>query len=378
MKRHSIPARDNWREKVEKLGFSYHTLDGAIYWDESAYYEFNYKQVGILEQATNELYRLCLEAVGHVIENDLLDLFLVPGEFMPLVKESWKLRSPSIYGRYDLSWNGDEKTAPKMLEFNADTPTSLFEASVIQWFWMQDLFPEADQFNAIHEKMIEGWKKMKPFLNDRPLYFSCLKEFPEDLINVLYMQDCAAQAGIPTEFINIHDVGRNINGFIDLEGKEIHTIFKLYPWEWLSSEDYADLLLTANTRWIEPSWKMILSNKAILPVLWELFPGHPNLLECYFDDPGDMRSYARKPLLSREGANILLVENGVAACETQGEYGEEGYIYQQLQKLPAFENNFPVIGSWIIDGQSAGIGIRESSSLVTDNFSRFLPHVIRG
>ena len=121
---------------------------------------------------------------------------------------------------------------------------------------------------------------------------------------------------------------------------------------------------------------MLLSNKAILPVLWKLFPGHANLLECHFEDPREMHSYAIKPLLSREGANVTLVENETVLQETAGEYGEEGFIYQQLQKLPCFDGNYPVIGSWLIGGSPAGIGIRETNSLVTDNFSRFVPHII--
>jgi glutathionylspermidine synthase len=262
------------------------------------------------------------------------------------------------------------------LEFNADTPTSLFEASVVQWFWLQEYNPQYDQFNSIHEKLINWWKEIKPLLNNRTLYFSCLQEFPEDLTNVAYIQDCASQAGIDTKFINVHDIGRNTHTFTDLQEKKIHYIFKLYPWEWLMNEEYGRLMLATNTVWIEPAWKMILSNKAILPILWQLFPNHPNLLEAYFDSPGNMTSYAKKPLLSREGANITLVENGTTISETSGEYGEEGFIYQQLQKLPNFNNNFPVLGSWIIGGEAAGIGIRETTSLVTDNFSRFVPHVI--
>lgn len=376
MKRNKIIVRENWKSKVEELGFNYHTLDGATYWDESAFYEFNYKQISILEKTTNELYKLCLKAVDHVIKNNLYDEFLIPEKFIGLIKKSWEKETPSIYGRYDISWNGNEKQSPKMLEFNADTPTSLYEAAVIQWFWLQEVFPGKDQFNSIHEKLLVWWGKIKPFLNNELLYFSCLKEFPEDLINVLYLQDCASQTGIQTDFISIHDIGRNKDNFTDLKEQPICNIFKLYPWEWLLNEEFSELLLTSKTQWIEPPWKMILSNKAVLPLLWKLFPGHPNLLECYSDGPNKMINYVMKPIFSREGANVRLIENDVITCETQGEYGEEGYIYQQLHKLPDFENNFPVIGSWVIGNRSAGIGIRESASLITDNFSRFLPHII--
>jgi glutathionylspermidine synthase len=377
MKRNQIPVRENWRTKVEQLGFSYHTLDGVTYWDESVYYEFTRSQTDKIEQSTNELYQLCLQAVDHVIHYQFYDRFLIPDEFISKVETSWKNREPSVYGRFDLVWDGNESTSPKMLEFNADTPTSLFEGAAVQWFWLIDFNNQLDQFNSIHEKLIARWKDVKPLLNSKPLYFSCLHQFPEDLVNVNYLRDCAAQAGIETKFVSVHDIGRRNDSFVDLEENTIDFIFKLYPWEWMVNEEFGSLLNSASTQWIEPMWKMILSNKAILPVLWKLFPNHPNLLECYFDDPGSMKSYAQKPLLSREGANVTLVENEKIISETSGEYGEEGFVYQQLHKLPDFNGHRPVIGSWIIGDQAAGIGIRETNSLVTDNFSRFVPHVIR-
>lgn len=57
-----------------------------------------------------------------------------------------------------------------------------------------------------------------------------------------------------------------------------------------------------------------------------------------------------------------------------GGYGEEGFIYQQLALLRDFGGKYPVLGSWVIDGESAGIGIRETDTLITDNYSRFVPH----
>jgi glutathionylspermidine synthase len=263
-----------------------------------------------------------------------------------------------------------------MMEYNADTPTSLLEASAVQWYWLNDVNISLDQFNSIHEKLILRWKELKSLVGDNTLYFSCLKDFPEDFANVNYLRDCASQAGVKTKFINVEEIGRSKDSFIDLDENRMHYIFKLYPWEWMMHEQFGELLIPSTALWIEPMWKMILSNKAILPILWQLFPNHPNLLECYFDHPGEMKSYARKPLLSREGANVRLVENGKIIHETFGEYGEEGYVYQQLHKMPDFNGNHPVIGSWIIGQTSAGIGIRETTSLVTDNISRFVPHLI--
>jgi glutathionylspermidine synthase len=128
------------------------------------------------------------------------------------------------------------------------------------------------------------------------------------------------------------------------------------------------------TQWIEPIWKTLLSNKGILPVLWELFPRHDNLLECYFNNPKNLTNYVRKPLLSREGANLTL-RRGTTIQETGGPYGEEGFVYQAIGRIPNFGGGFPVIGSWVIDGVAAGIGIRESETPVTNNLSCFVAHV---
>jgi glutathionylspermidine synthase len=127
-------------------------------------------------------------------------------------------------------------------------------------------------------------------------------------------------------------------------------------------------------QWMEPIWKMALSNKGILAILWEMFPCHPNLVEAHLDGPHQMQQYVQKPKMSREGANITLVD-GDQKLETPGDYGEEGYVWQAAAPLPDFHGKRPVIGSWVIDGEAAGMGIRESDGPVTNNTSRFVPHL---
>jgi glutathionylspermidine synthase len=266
-----------------------------------------------------------------------------------------------------------------MLEFNADTPTSLYEAGIVQWFWLKDLDKNKDQFNSVHEKLIDYWKYLKNYLNPGPLHFSCLKETLEDLTNVEYMRDCAIQAGLETKLVFIDDLGWDADNkqFVDLENQPIKNIFKLYPWEWLLKDDFGKNILedTNRTFWIEPAWKMILSNKAILPILWELYPDCPYLLPAYFEE-GKLTNYVKKPILSREGANIDMVLKNISLQKTSGEYGAEGFIYQDMFTLPNFSDHYPVIGSWIIGQEPAGMGIREADTLVTDNKSRFVPHLI--
>jgi len=371
MIRQTLQPRNHWQETVERLGFGFHTTEAA-YWDESACYAFGMDEVLTIEQATSSLWDMCLKAVDYVIDQRLFDLFHIPAPVIPYVIDGWEGDAPSIYGRFDLCFRDGQV---KLLEFNADTPTSLFEAGIVQWFWLQDVFPSRDQFNSIHEKLIDCWSGLRPYLNPGLLHFACVSDSLEDLTNCEYLRDCAIQAGLPTRHLFMDDIGWDGRALVDLDNEPIQNLFKLYPWEWLSREPFGEYLVGSPVKVIEPAWKMILSNKAILPILWQLFPDHPLLLPAFFE-PGPLRSYARKPLLSREGANIELVRSGDLLARTDGEYGEEGYIYQALFELPSFEGGYPVIGSWVIGQEPAGIGIRESGGLVTDNLSRFVPHYI--
>ena len=376
MERFITQPRNNWQKTVEALGFSFHTAD-VTYWDESVHYTFSMAEIEKLESVTAELWDMCLQAVQHVIDQNLFDTFKIPGFIVPHIIDSWDNDAPAIYGRFDLQYDGLKE--PKLIEFNADTPTSLFEASIVQWFWLKDFDEPKDQFNSLHEKLIDYWKYLKDYLHNDKLYFTCVKDNLEDFTTTAYMQDCAMQGGLETAFIYIDDIGwdNNRQCFVDLDNRPIRNIFKLYPYEWMVNEDFGANLLSDSQKayWIEPAWKMVLSNKAILPILWQLFPYHKNLLPAYFTR-SNLKDYVKKPLLSREGANISIVENEKLSWSTDGDYGEEGYIFQELCKLPNFDGNYPVIGSWIVGQQPAGIGIRESDGLITNNLSRFVPHLI--
>ncbi len=375
MKRNTITPRNNWQAEVEKLGFGFHSTH-VPYWDESVYYSFEMNEILFIEKATAELWDLCLGAVQHVMDNNLYAKFGIPEWIIPQIEKSWTEDHPAIYGRFDLCYKNGEL---KLLEFNADTPTSLYEAGIVQWFWLQDFDKNRDQFNSIHEKLIAYWKYLKNYLNAGKLHFSCLKETLEDLTNTEYLRDCAIQGGLDTKLVFIDDIGwdSNENQFVDLENEPIRNIFKLYPWEWMLSEAFGKHIPEDRNRalWIEPAWKMILSNKSILPVLWELYPDCPYLLPAYFE-AGRLTNYVKKPILSREGANIDLVMKEVSLQRSEGMYGAEGYIYQELFTLPNFSGHYPVIGSWVIGQEPAGMGIREADSLITDNKSRFVPHLI--
>jgi glutathionylspermidine synthase len=373
MQRHLCHPRTDWRERVESIGLTYHSHDNGPYWDESACYELTAREVDILEAAANQLHYLCIDAAEAVINNKWWSRLGIPESAVPAILRSWERDDFSLYGRFDFSFDGT--TPPKLLEYNADTPTALVEASVAQWFWLQDTRPEADQFNSIHERLIEAWKRWR----GNTLHFSSIKEHPEDEQTVLYLRDTCEQAGVKTKSVFIEDIGWDPKRgkFVDLDNEIIERTFKLYPWEWLWHEDFSAHLATDPLQFIEPTWKMLLSNKGLLPILWELFPGHPNLLPAYELAAPLGERYIRKPKLSREGANVAWVEGGVVVEETEGDYGEEGYVYQALANVPDFDGRHPIFGVWVVDHEAAGLGIREDTSKITGNLSRFVPHFFR-
>ena len=383
-------VRPGWPDIVEEQGLGFHVSVHPEhltrpYWDESVHYAFTMDEILQLEADVEELHRMCLAAVDHVVTRERYADFGIPPWVAPFVRESWKRADPYLYGRFDLHYDG---TGPaRLLEYNADTPTALVEAAVAQWHWMQDVHPGLDQWNSLHERLVDRWAEIAgrlPAGRRGRVHFAWTNadESGEEALTTAYIQETAVQAGLATREVALEDIGwdRSRQAFADLQGDAIAAAFKLYPWEWLVDDAFGPLVLQNLDRlpWIEPAWKMVLSNKAVLAVLWELYPGHPNLLPAYLNDPGPLSSYIAKPLLGREGASMRIVTPAGELESRPGDYGAEGMLYQEFVPLPSFDGQHPVLGTWVVGDGAAGLGIRETSGYITDDTSSFVPHVIRG
>ena len=384
MQRIACEERADWREKAEAAGFLFHTMDGEPYWDERAYYGFSLAEIERdIEAPTAELDAMCRELVARAIGDErIMRALQIPAALWNFIAASFRRGDPSLYGRFDLSYDG--RAPAKLLEYNADTPTSVFETAVFQWSWLEDVIARqivprnADQFNSLHERLIDRWRAIG---QGGHLHLAGVTDSAEDFGTLAYLEDTARQAGLTTTLLAVGDIGRNAQGqFVDHDERVIALAFKLYPWEWMFREKFGASLGGASTRWVEPPWKAILSSKAILPLLWEMFPHHPNLLPAYFEaDPDSARldkSFVRKPLYSREGANVEIVVAGEAIDADAGPYGAEGFIKQAVATLPRFDGNYAVLGSWVVGGVPCGLSVREDTSPITKNTSRFLPHAI--
>jgi len=247
MERLDVTPRPNWREDCESVGFTYHSMDG-VYWDEAHCYRFSAAQIDELEAATLALHELTLTAIEQIVAADRFEQLAIPAAFTDYVRASWRAKEPALAGRFDLAYDG--VNPPKLLEYNADTPTALLEASVVQWRWLQQAVlpttPEADQFNSLHEKLIANWRAIGMTSSaNTPVHFACVKDSDEDRGNIEYQRDVATQAGLATHFVYVEDIGwaDEARNFVDDGGTIIDVLCKLYPWEWLMHDEFGPHLL---------------------------------------------------------------------------------------------------------------------------------------
>jgi glutathionylspermidine synthase len=385
MERIRLQERPNWQAKAEEYGFPFHTIGGAVYWDETVAWCFSLKEIeDDIETPTAELEQMCLAFVGEAMKHEtILKRLDIPDAYWSFIRDSWSRGDRNLYGRFDLAYDG--KGPAKLMEYNADTPTSLFEAAVFQWTWLEDqmaagkLPAGSDQFNSLHERMVEAFKNIRRG-QSYLLHLASVAESVEDKATVAYLADCARQAGLTTKELSIGDIGVNAEGqFTDLDNILIQVLFKLYPWEWLLREEFARNLPRSRTQFIEPPWKALLSTKGLMPMLWDMAPNHKNLLPSFFTDDTRANSLGdrvEKPLYSREGANIRIIKASGETESTPGDYGGPA-IVQALAPTAQFEGGHAVIGSWVVASEPAGIGIREDAGGITRDTARFVPHFIR-
>ena len=406
MQKIAMPERPDLPRIAEEAGFSFAHMHGEPYWDESSAYRLTLAQVEAdIEDPATALHAMTREAVARIVADPALMARMgIPEAHMDLLADSWARSEPELYGRMDLAYDG---TGPaKLLEYNADTPTSLYESAAFQWQWFEDcaraglLPPGADQFNGIHEALVERFGAL--FEDGTDLHFTAAAGSPEDYATVEQLAWAAREAGLGAHYLDLDRIGISRDGqFIDDQDRVIGTLFKLYPWEDLLRDDYARRIAGAGCLFIEPAWKAVVSNKALLPVLWEMFPDHPNLLPAFFaDDVADAlvaggrpaphvarafdavadrfaAAHVVKPIFSREGAGVGIVEGGsVTEASQNRDYDAHPRIVQAYAPLPVMDGFRPVIGAWIVGETCVGMGIREDRGRITQDLSRFKPHFI--
>lgn len=378
----------NQNDKAEKLFMDLYGSD-LVRTDTNTlpYYKANQDLLLNIGGVSNELHEMFLKATEHVLQNDeLLKKFCIPEVFWPKLRESYlNEKDLTMSGRFDLAFNGKEI---KVFEYNADSASALFEVAIIQEKWAQKINFERTFMSGfeLHRILVKNWKKFSTIKRVHIL----IDVDQEELLTAYYMQNVLKEANIDSKIcIMTNDLYWKNSKIVDNEGYEVELVWKLWMWEtifinYLKCEKEGTLtkkidgehphlcqiLLNDDIKVIEPLWKVIPSNKAILPILWLLYPNHPNLLRSEYLLTDDLKQvpFVKKPIVGRCGHNVTLYDvNGETVIdETTGRFIDRDCIYQELFSLSNFDGYYPIIGSWIVHGLFAGFGIREDTKLITD------------
>lgn len=367
--------RPGWQQRVEAAGLIWHGEDGVPYWNENQHLVLTLEAAELLEDAATELHALCLNACDQIMRRDWWARLAIPEAAIGLVQTSWMAADFSLYGRFDLAWDGTNR--PKLLEYNADTPTSLLEAAVIQWQWLEDTFPASDQLNSIHEALVNRWRSVR----EDTVHFACVWDNLEDRQTIAYLAETAEQAGKSVVLMDMEELGFAPDGrFTDTDELPVDKLFKLYPWEWMTQEPFFAEIARERCRFIEPAWKMMLSNKGLLPILWELNPGHPLLLPAALTREAlcaqGVSRWVEKPFCGREGAGVSLLDSGIRVARGADGHHGEPLVYQKSADLFSADRKHFVWGLWMVGDECRGLSVRGDPSPVTGNLSQFFPHRI--
>lgn len=370
MKREFTPPRTGWRARLAEI--DYHIAnhpDGRPYWREDHCYILEEREVEMFHNAALEAQRMVDAALRRAFNEGQLPLLGLPPPMARLGLSSWAAREPSLYGRMDFAWDGEHE--PILLEYNADTPTALYEAAVVQWRWLVDRDANADQYNSIQEKLIERWPACGAGASQ--IHVASLRGVDEELLTSEYIRECANAANVKTKPLDLSEIGWTGDVFVDAEGETIEAMFKLYPSEWMAAETFGAHLKPGRPRLIEPPWRLAASSKALLALMWEMFPNAPNLTPAFFEKPRAIEDFVIKPIFGREGAGVRF---GSRTAPNPAAFEDEPVVYQQRVKAKRFSGYTPVFGIWLIGGEPCGLGVREDEAEITGPNACFVPHRI--
>lgn len=377
--------RQDLAQHLSERGMSWYQGPSEATWFENRVYVFTEEEIASLRAGAAAITAMIPAAVDHIIaDHRLLDRLDIPEYLRPYLRKSWERRDPGFYGRIDFCFDPARSPHPAFYEINADTSACLHEALVVQPDWWANhgsrIFPSFSNWGDAAGAFRRAFRET-PLLGGHIL-FASVRNNDERMKGALALQPLAEDSGYRTSYANIEDLQFRNGRVFDLAGHESLTLFKVYwPWEKLVHMPFARALAEDKARCIEPIWKVLVQNKMLPVILWQLNEGHPNLIPAYFEEDSKAaligRDFVRKPIFGREGNNIEIFRGNECVEATSGAYGQLGWIRQSIVELPEFRGRHPLTGIFVVQGEPVGLVIRESPGLITLNQSPVIPHVIR-
>jgi len=377
---------------LEKLGFVWHTDSDETPYISDKLVVISESEAESYYEAGNELYDMFVEAGEYIVENNLFHEIGIPFNLVDTIKASWENDVHwHLYGRFDFAGGIDGKPI-KLLEFNADTPTSLFETAIIQWAILkQNGLDEESQFNGLYESLVENFQRLvtleENVENFDDLYegwrflFTSIKGNEEEENTVRLLQHIAQEAGYDTEFAYIDEIEFSEEEGIVYGGESFELWFKLIPWEDIALEEsdlamiLKGIILNQKAIIFNPAYTLMFQSKGILKILWDLYPNHPLLLETSFDPLPNQKQVA-KPIFGREGESVsILNADGSTNEKIDGDYDSHKMIYQAYTQLPTDQSGDSYQAGLFYVYESSAIGFRKGG-LILDNMSKFVSHIV--
>ena len=381
-------------EYLESIGFVWHTDSDNSSYISDEIVVISEDEANAYYEATNELYDMFAQTGQYVIDNDLFHDLNIPFNLVEMIKESWENDVHwHLYSRFDLAGGIDGKPI-KLIEFNADTPTSLFETAIIQWAMLKaNGLDEASQFNNLYEALKDNFKRIITLDSDIEKFdeyysglgwkilFSSISGSSEDINTTKLLQHIATEAGFNTDFEFIENVQFNDEGIY--KNDELFEFwFKLIPWENIAIEESElALILTQiigdkKAIIFNPAYTLMFQSKGFMKILWDLYPNHPLLLETSFE-PLIGKKQVEKRCFGREGANVKIINADQSIDEqTSGDYEGHKAIYQEYIEFPKDSNGNSYQAGVFYAYEACGLGFRRGGKIL-NNMSKFVGHIIK-
>lgn len=377
-------------KELEQIGLEWHTDPDNTQYISDELIHISEDEADAYYDACNELYEMYVEAGQYVIENNLFYDLDIPNSLVDMIVESFENDvNWHIYGRFDLA-GGLDGTPIKLLEFNADTPTMLYESAAVQWALLKaNGYDENAQFNNIYDAISDNFKRLITLSEDTSdftqkyegwkLLFSSIRGSSEEERTVRFLQDMANTAGLFTNFCYVDEAQLSPTDGVFFNDENYEFWFKFIPWENIAIDEpelaliLQDIMKNEKAILLNPAYTALFQSKRILKILWDLFPNHPLLLESSFEPLG--KKQVRKHSFGREGANVAILDaQGRPINSKEGEYGNHKAVFQEFYPLNSNSGSFYQANVFFAY-ESCGLGFRKGGEIM-DNFSKFVSHVI--
>ncbi len=377
---------------LEELGFSWHTDNDGTKYVSDALVEVSQEEAENYYEAVNTLYDMYVQAAEYVIENDLFFEIGIPFNLVDMIKKSWENDVHwHIYGRFDLAGGIDGEDI-KLIEFNADTPTGLFETALLQWALLKhNNMDEEKQFNNVYEAISNNFKRLVTLFDDISefderydgwkILFSSISNNDEEEVTTKLLEQMANDAGFVTNFEFLENTHFDDDGIYDANENPYEYWFKLYPWEDIAVDEpelattLTHIMQNQKAIILNPAYTLLFQSKGMMKILCDLFPDSPYLLKTSFEPLQGIKQ-VEKSVFGREGANTAIVDkNNQLVEKTDGPYDNYKKIYQEYVEFPKDVHGEKYQAGVFFAYEACGLSFRKGGEIM-DNMSKFVGHVL--